>query len=273
MLQPPMKTSHVKAFRDAARIYNVFILVRRTNLASLQYIGDPAYVAKRLDCKAKTADINIVHPQHGVIECGGLVADPTITGPRAFNSEKKYASALDEWRKFAATMIHPAVATHEGQRRLTYNPNQTFYFVDLDPRSMRHGCVKFSSFSELRTGKYIHGDFDLYGIVPADDPVRNVAVNETRLGEKHARSPEFFDVQHYVNRQIGVPMVLHGAQESYGAEHSNEGIDIFQPDGTLTSAENLAEIAKLYEEEFKGRKLFTKTGAKQIVRGAYVTPG
>lgn len=275
MAIPQMKPVHAQAFLGAAKLYQVYVLVRRTNLKSLDLIGDPMCVPKRLDCKAKTADRDFDHPRFGRKRCAGLVVDPspTVTGRGAFNSDQKYADACGAWAGFAASMIDPGVATLEGQRRLTYVPNGRFYFVDLDPKSERYGCVKFSISSVLAAGKYVHGDFDLYGIVPAGDPARNVAVQEQRLDKKHVRSPEFFDVQHYVNRQIGVPMVLHGTQEAYAAEHSDEGIDVFHPDGRITGAENAAEIARLYETVFKGRRLFTKSGPREIVRGRFSTPG
>jgi len=94
-----------------------------------------------------------------------------------------------------------------------------------------------------------------------------------RLDQPHGRSPEFFDVQNFVNRRIGVPMVLHGAQESYGDEHSDEGIDVFTPDGGFLGKENLAELIQLYETEFKGRRLFTKNGSREAVRSMFMTPG
>ena len=276
MLKPQMKASHAKAFLGAAKLYDVHILVRRTNWMSLRYIGEPGFVAKRLDCKAKTADLDYLHPRFGLIECAGLVVDPSITGDAAYSKPEKCRSALNVWNGitgFAATMIRPEVRTFDGQRRLTYIPGGGLYFVDLNPSSKRYGCVKFTSSSLLSAGSYIHGDFDLYGIVPAGAPARNVAVKETRLGQPHARSPEFFDVQHYINRQIGAPMVLHGAQESYGSSHSEEAIDIFSPNGRVTSAEDAAGITALYETAFHGRRLFTKAGPVELVRGMFATPG
>ena len=269
---PQMKPNQAGAFQAAAKRFNVYILLRRTNVMSLRYIGDPNCVPKRLDCKAKTADADYTAAAFGPKQTAGLVVDPTITGPASFNGGRKYAAALAEWSSFAARMLKPAVRTLAGQQAVTYIPDGGLYFVDLDPASLRHGCVKFTASSLLTAGKYIHGDFDLYGIVRADDPARNVAVSETRLGQHHSRSPEFFDVQNFVNNRIGVPMVLHGAQESYGPEHSEEGIDIFHPDGTMAGAENAAEIARLYETVFKGRKLFTRYGAREIVCGMFVAP-
>ena len=269
---PQMRAEHAIAFRDAARVYDVHILVRRTNLRSLAHIGMPDCVPKRLDCKAKTADRDWVHPVHGVKRSAGLVVDPTLAGAAAFATPGKYAKALKEWQKFAH-LLHPGVLTLAGQRRLTYIPGGGQYAVDLDPASPRFGCLKLTTSGLLTAGRYIHGDFDLYAIIPAGDPARNVAVQEERLGQAHARSPEFLDVQHFVNRRIGVPMVLHGAQESFAEEHSDEGVDVFAPDGTVSGVENLAELERLYATTFQGRRLFTRHGPRVIVRGGYMTPG
>jgi hypothetical protein len=268
-----MKPGQAAVFQAASRHFNVFILVRRTNLMSLKYVGDANCVPKRLDCKAKTADADYLHPKFGNKEVAGLVVDPTITGHGAFRSRRKYDSAIKEWSNFAARMLDPKVLSFEGQKALTYVPNGRFYFVDLNPSSPRYGCVKFTASSLLSAGKYIHGDFDLYGIIPAGDPARNVAVSEKRLDEKHSRSPELFDVQNYINSRLGVPMILHGAQESYGTEHSDEGIDIFCPDGRMFGAENAAEISRLYATEFKGRKLFTESGKHDMVPGLFTPAG
>ena len=257
---------------EAARHFKVHILVRQTNRESLKYIGQQGFAPKRLDCKAKTADCDVLHPRLGSIGCAGLVVDPTVVGKDAFASAAKHASAMKEWTGFAATMLHPEVRSWEGQQSLTYIPGGKLYFVDLNPTSPRHGCVKFTSSGLISAGCYIHGDFDLYGIVPADDPSRNVAVHEKRLGQAHSRSPEFLDVQIYINRRIDAPMVLHGAQEAYAREHSDEALDVFHPDSKISSVNGAGEIARLYATRFEGRKLFTKGGKRQIVRGGFVTP-
>jgi hypothetical protein len=267
-----MRSDQEQAFKKAAQLYGVYVLVRRTNLASLRHIGDPMCVPKRLDCKAKTADADFVDPKYGPKDSAGLVVDPMIAGAGAFHTKKKYESATKKWKEFSEAMIDKRVATYEGQRALTYVPNGGFYFVDLNPASPRYGCLKFTITSVIAAGRYVHGDFDLYGIVRANDPVRNVAVTEQRLGQLHARSPEFFDVQHCVNRELDVPMVQHGAQESHDEEHSDEGLDIFHPDGTVTGAEDVAAIKKLYATVFKGRRLFTRGGQREVVRGLFVTP-
>lgn len=265
-----MATAHAAVFLEAARHFRVFILVRQTNLASLDHIGKTYAVPKRLDCKAKTADLDFQSP-FGLKQTAGLVADPGIVGAQAY-AGGKLGKAMMEWQRFSSAMIKPAVSTLEGQRALTYIPDGGLYFVDLDTESPRYGCVKFTSSSLISAGKYIHGDFDLYGIVPADDPTRNVRVGEQMLGNAHFRSPEFRDVQYFVNRRIGVPMVLHGAQEGYDPAHSDEVVDIFHPDGKQTTCNSGAEMTALYQTLFKGRKLFTKGGPIDVVRGGFVTP-
>lgn len=280
MPQPPMLATHLPVFSAAARLYNVHILVRRTNLMSLQYIGKPGFSPKRLDCKAKTADLDYTHPQFGPMRTAGLVVDPHVTGQQVYKSAGKYAEALKEWGKIGAHLV-VELATPEAQRRPLYFTKGRNYFVELNPQSGRYGCVKFHTYLST-AATYVHGDFDLYGIVRADDPARNVAVGEFMLATpdevkagnaNHFRSPELLDVQTFVNSRIGAPMILHGAQEGYKDHHSDEAIDIFHPDGTITAAENGQQIAELYATVFQGRKLFTKSGARQVVRGGFKTPG
>ena len=54
-----MRLNDKKIFLQVAQELKLWILVRRTNPASLQYIGRAGYAPKSIDCKAKTAD------QHG----------------------------------------------------------------------------------------------------------------------------------------------------------------------------------------------------------------
>lgn len=74
-----MRSRDIAACSEAAKFYGVYLLVRRTNTESIQYIGRPGYVAKRLDCKPKTADFSVRLPQ-GFKEVAGLVVDPTLEG-------------------------------------------------------------------------------------------------------------------------------------------------------------------------------------------------
>ena len=54
-----MRPQDKTIFLNAARQFQVWILVRRTNRASLEYVTRAGYMPKRIDCKAKTADTDI----------------------------------------------------------------------------------------------------------------------------------------------------------------------------------------------------------------------
>jgi hypothetical protein len=258
MTKPGMRLQDFAAFQQAAQHYKVYILVRGTNVASLRYISDPRCCAKRLDCKAKTADKDVFVAGRER-QTAGLVTDPTIVGSSAYE-DRKYAKALQEWEK-----CKPLLATNAfdaaGKPQALYFASGKFYGVQLDPQSDFYGCVMFSTMSSVPGARYIHGDYDLYAIVPANDVGRTVMVFETMLGQDHARSQEFIDVQNYVNRLLERPMVLHGDQEKY-AEHSDEQVYAFFPDGrTVMELNGRAAVERLYETVFRGRK----TGGKDAV--------
>ena len=67
-----MRLNDKKIFLQVAQELKLWILVRRTNPASLQYIGRASYAPKSIDCKVKTADRNV-----GPSLLAGLVVDPT----------------------------------------------------------------------------------------------------------------------------------------------------------------------------------------------------
>lgn len=256
-----MRQEDIRAFVDAAKFYRLFILLRRTNEASLPYIGKIGYAPKRLDCKAKTADLDVNIPGIGRKETAGLVVNPTLPGfASAFKSTKKAQSAQETWRQFEPLCYLP-----ETGRNVTYFPGGKFYSVQMDPSHKHYGCVMFASNSLRSAGKYVHGDYDIYSFTPADSrpgvmagsPV-NTRVVETRLGQSHARGKEFFDVQHYLNRKMGVAMVLHGDQEKYSL-HSDEPVDVFWTDGREPTALNgQAEIEEFYRTVLQGRQTFHK---------------
>ncbi len=271
-----MRREHVGIFLSAARLYKVAILVRRTNMASIQHIGKDYATPKRLDCKAKTADANVTPKGCRIPEArrgniAGLVADPAMVGPNAY-TDGKYAKALEAWRSFSS-QLRPEMSSYEKQKQLTYVPGGGQYFVERNPEDPYFGCVKFTPSSLISAGKCIHGDFDLYGIVDMDMPDQIVRVQEERLGQVHARSPKFFDVQNFVNSRIGVPMVLHGSQETYASRHEKDDLDVFFPDGRVDYAGPTAEkIEEFYQTEFPGRTLFRKGDPGQQIRGRYMAP-
>src|SRR5207302_820037 len=110
-----MRAQDKAIFLEAARQFQVWILVRRTNRASLEYVARPGYTPKRIDCKAKTADVDT--PPY---KFAGLVVDPTIH-PKAFKADKA-AKARDCWAAMKPLM-------------------GTVYKVDSNHASKHYGCV------------------------------------------------------------------------------------------------------------------------------------
>lgn len=249
-----MRSLDVSAFQKAAQFYNVYILVRRTNSESIKYINRNGYVAKRLDCKAKTADFSVTIAGR-TKQVAGLVVDPTLQGmDRAFKPEK-LMDARKEWDKFKS-LLAPDALTEEGKPTYTYLPDGKHYAVQLDRNHKHFGCVMFSSNSLLNAGKYIHGDYDLYDIVPVENSKENIVYTEKRHDFPHNRGKRFFDVQHFLNRNMGVPLVLHGSQAKFKS-HTNEAIDIFCPDGKVKETNTLKEIQLLYATVFNGREPYS----------------
>jgi hypothetical protein len=264
-IQEHMRPQDIAAFQAAARFYRLYILVRRTNPASLRYIGQPGYAPKRLDCKAKTADFDAAVAGRRR-ELAGLVVDPRLAGPAAFRTGK-YQEALEEWEKLAPHL--PPGGTQAGK---VYIPNGGFYVVQTDPAHRHYGCLMFASNSLISAARYIHGDYDLYAVVREDEPSRNVFVSEERLGQKHARSRDFFDTQHFLNRRIGAPMVQHGEQETY-MRHTDETLDLFRPDGGVEEVSGRAAIKRVYRELFEGRASAGKGVPTREVFGQWRKPG
>jgi hypothetical protein len=170
-----MLADHKRHFCGAAREFQVFILVRDTNPASLQYIKQNGYAPKRIDCKAKTAETG---------EFAGLVVDPTKLGTSAF-SEQKLEKALREWENFV-----PVLKSGVG------------YDVESD------GRVTFQ-------GKSIHGDYDLKDIVRAEQPFRNLGSIGYLYDQPHSTCSKYYLVRDYVNHRIEWPMIQHGPEAQY----------------------------------------------------------
>lgn len=265
-----MTAAQAATFLRVARLHNVAILVRQTNLRSLPHIGTGYAVAKPIDCKAKTADFDVEIPGAGRKRIAGLVTDPTIVGPEAY-SKGKYEEAREKWDDFARSMLSPKMATLSEQRTYTYVPDGGQYFVERDPASPHYGCVRFASSSLIAAGKVIHGDFDLYAIVDMDAPSVNRRVSETLRGQPHTRGPKFRDVQIALNRGFNVPLVLHGSQETY-RDHTDEPVDAFFPDGTVKTLRNRAAVLQLYRSRFGGRQAFAGE-ARPTGHGRWEIPG
>jgi hypothetical protein len=214
-----MRPQDKLVFLEAARHFQCWILVRRTNRASLPYIGQARYTPKRIDCKAKTADRDV--PPY---KLAGLVVDPTIH-PDAFNPAKSQ-KARNAWENMGAFV-------------------GSVYTVDRDPKSQHYGCL-------MLHGSYIHGDYDLYDIIDVTQPHRNLAAVETLLGQPHRRGPKVTQVEEYINSRIGTPMIQHGGEAQY-ADHSEQAIDAFGPNGEDVTILNEFSVRGWYAQKFGGR--------------------
>lgn len=215
-----MRSNDKKIFLEAAAFFKVWILVRRTNRDSLRYIGLGNYTPKRIDCKAKTADIDI-----GAYHLAGLVVDPRIH-PKAFRPGKE-GKAMGAWKAMEPTL------------------GKT-YTVDMDTKSPHYGCLQ-------QDGRYIHGDYDLYDVIDPNAASRNLALVETLHGVPHMRGPKLRELQDYINGRIGSPMVQHGGEAQY-TDHSEQSIDVFPPEGMDFTILNEYSVRAWYQNQFKGRQ-------------------
>lgn len=267
-LQEHMRLQDIKVFQDCAQTLKVYILVRRTNPDSLQYVGRKGYLPKRIDCKAKTADRDVFMMQGGgkFAKTAGLVVDPTVTGMKVYGEHKSPERILSCWRQFVALQQpeRPAEVGIAAGVVLRRGAQGGCYGVETDPEHEHYGCVFFSPF-DMRAGFdrsllqgmekfYIHGDYDLYGIVSESDPAaRNMHTDYDllRIIRDH-RNSHLYAVAKFINSRIGAPMVQHGSQENL--EHiDKEIIDVFWADRRITSVNGIEEIRRLYAQGFKGR--------------------
>ena len=226
--------NHINIFAAAAREFNCHILVRKTGQASLGWVGKRGYTGKRADMKAKTANRNV-----GRYKLAGLVCSPFLQ-PLAFTAER-LASAQKEWLKCLHLITVPDNRTgFDDQRQL--RGCHTPYLVQTNPDSRHYGCVALVEMG-LLIPRYVHGDYDLYAIIPAGKPFDPDSVNPvtTRLGTtmrpeamglreyeelsvKNKESGLSFRVATYINNRIertspdllGALMVNHGEQLNLG---------------------------------------------------------
>jgi hypothetical protein len=217
-----MRATDKQIFLDAAGHFQVWILVRRTNRASLEYIGKPGFVPKPINCKAKTADQNF-----GRYTLAGLVIDPT--GRETAFKPERFQDALKCWK--------------DTQQLLG-----KIFTVDRDASSPHCGCLMLQR-------NYIHGDYDLYDIIDITQAHRNLTAVEVLLGQPHRRGPKVLTVQKFVNSRIGSPMLQHGADAQFLSEHRSEPIDAFGPKGEDVTILNQFSVKAWYRDRFGGRKV------------------
>jgi hypothetical protein len=238
-----MRQQDRAVFSAAAKHFQVWILVRRTNPAALLYIARPGYYPKPIDCKAKTADRDL-----GRYRLAGLVADPT-QHPAAFDPVK-LSGAVALWDTFVMKLGGPLFGYGKGDR-----PGQTGrrgYNLDTNPRSAHFGCLTLHRL-------YLHGDYDLYDVIDPENPLNNEAIEEMLHGERNMCSPLQKKVQDWINARIGVPVVQHGGEMQF-ADHSEQTVDGFLPRGDLFTAETKRGIREIYQIALEGRQPLGKKG-------------
>jgi hypothetical protein len=286
-IQMHFAPGHAELFGRAAREFNVSILVRRTNQQSIQYIGKPGYVPKPLTCKAKTAKKNI-YLGGRLIRCAGLVVDPRINGfNQAFESSSQHRSAIDVWNKEFRMRLAPdqwQVGLDEARQKYVHisgrpsadsaiafksvnTPGQpireaTKFHVTDDYSSDHFGCVMYGS--NPFVASYMHGDYDLYGIVSLDNPSLNEITRGQMFGKAYNLNnfgPEFGAVARFLNTGFSglhgrrVDMIRHGSQEKYAAAHGDEELDVFWPDGSTSYVAGESAIWNLYKDKFRNRRI------------------
>ncbi|WP_342363009.1 hypothetical protein [Terrarubrum flagellatum] len=255
------RPSEFALFKRTARLFKVYIAVRRINKKSLEYIGAKGYQPKLIDCKAKSAknDVTVEGKRYST---AGLVVDCDLLKahlPEIFGAGK-IKKAQEAWTDFVGSGRIAPLSFYgaDGKAPISYNHGFS-YFTELDKNNKHYGCIRHSPSGQTRGGKYVHADYDLYAVVPADDPSANVFVREERLGQPHSRSPQQMDVQNYITAQVA-GLVNHGEQDTFKRDLDDE-LDVFYPDGeTVKAVLGEGEIATLYEDVFSGRKMRSAKG-------------
>lgn len=238
------RATDLTAFELAAKTFNCYILVRRTNSESVRYIGKENFVPKPVNCKPKTAknDVYLLNDRTKKSKCGGLVVKPQKVGTDAFNGEQNFADSVNLWKK-------------------NFEPLPAGFSLEEDKDSGFYGCLKQAA-SKHSKGGYIHGDYDLYSIVDAFNPALRSQRDGVVNGLKHTHGKLWEYVADFLNERFGTPMIQHGGQEHF-CYHTEENIDMFTPLAsrrlrrlTIRGARNLE---RLYAEFFNGRMTKSRT--------------
>lgn len=205
-----MREQDARIFFEAAKEFNVWLVLRQTNRESLKYIGLSHYFPKPITCKAKTADLNPT-PGSGMpgarYVTAGLVVDPTVHG-KIFSGDKTGKQVVELWKKFKSEQL---------------DIKGSDYSVDRDSNSIHFGCVQYK-------GKYLHSDYDLYDIIVVGHERANLAVVGEREGAPDFRPARLFPLGRFINGRIGSQMIQHGGQFQF-SEHTNDTVEVFGPKG------------------------------------------
>ena len=300
-----MRGIDLRTFLRAAQTFNVIILVRQTNADSLKYIGKPGYYPKPAACKAKTADKNVSakvlvqgRPQTRTYDVAGLVVHPGFQ-PAAYK-DGKAGKAHDYWDN-TMHVLSPSLMGM-GRKVDPNNPNtwsmwgierqgvhapNWMWRVDINPSSKHFGCLQLLKRAHA-DWCYIHGDYDLKDVIVARDPITKIhndadtskldgVPNKTPV-LLHARNipPAFYGrefefIKTWLNLQMGVEMVQHGAEAQF-AWHGDEAITVAHPDGRHEILYDGATVQSWYMN--LKRNVLAKKGDDYRVLGTlYAGPG
>jgi hypothetical protein len=244
-----MRAKDVRVFCRIAQKYNVYILVRQTNEASLEYIGKPGYYPKPAAIKAKTADIDpgpfsYLHSgqsrsvRHKI---AGLVPNPWFQ-PTVYQGDK-LAKAQDYWLQTLDIALSPGSNIPATDLR---NPDTWAYWgkehhstrtgwrwkIDINPASPHFGCLQIAR--EAVAWSYVHGDYDLKDVIVRGRETYNERAEGTLQGVKNFTpllpGLEYETIRTELNQDMGVEMVQHGAEAQF-AWHGDEPITVILPDG------------------------------------------
>lgn len=217
-----------RVFAEAAKKFQVWLVVRQTNEKSWKYIGHSRYFPKPITCKAKTADVDALpgprmpRPRYAT---AGLVVDPTIH--RNVFVGDKVVDAMDLWNEFKTDQL---------------DMKGSGYALDRDPQSQHYGCVQYQ-------GRYLHSDYDLYDVIVVGHERFNPAVVGSRDGVPDFRPARLFPLEDFLNGRIGAEMVHHGGQFQF-SEHTNHIVEIFGPKGERETE----PAAPWYRKNFPDRR-------------------
>ena len=274
-----IRDTDIPAFTYTAQITDTIILVRATNAASLKWMGKSGYTAKPIDCKAKTASFDSATLGGALVKSSGLVVSP-----EHLKDTNLYGGRLDKaekaWNSFITSCRKQSIST--GIEVYFRADTKGFYAVDSDPKSQHFGCLMVSdqlppsdfdpTKSHIRKWmginmSYLHGDYDLYGIIDVDPDVmknRTSHVNQMQVienklyGQTQFSTTKSASVSKTINDVIGFELVKHGEQSAYQHEAQDDDVYVFFPSGDVQvirsfkhSQEQLKYFEDLYRYVFK----------------------
>ncbi|SKB47634.1 hypothetical protein SAMN05660293_00418 [Dyadobacter psychrophilus] len=239
-----MREEDIHLFQQAAVHTKSWVLLRQTNVHSLQFIGRNDCTPKPMICKFKTANRNSNNRQ-----IAGLVVSYEMH-PNAF---EKPESAEKQWIKYASKYFLTL-------RQMPLHKPSYGFGLDLDKASDRYGCITLD-------GKYLFGDYDLYDVIRRGDERRNMGVVIETDGGLSVNGIHHYKVMEYVNTAMGVDMIQHSNAALF--ERKFENVYVFSPSGGFEewSAFKLREQYRIWK-----RRLIDTFGQEPLVKPPPVDP-